>query len=271
MKGLAGMRWEAISALAAVAGLIAVFWQLFELRRQQRSTFEDALSREHREIAAHFPVEWLLDAPDAAHDTLELPASAPAKLDAFLRYIDLCNEQVFLRKQRRVSARTWNDWRVEIRDNLQRPPLATLWAYVLDRSSRSYYELAYLAALEATDSKRHLGPAWWCPSGLWAPVARVPRFQRPIQLSGTRQRGAIAVSLLRSTADQSAVKTPDPSSIEARMRLDWPQFIVGRLPMDARGVAERRRALEIPGRSHGYAARRLVTGWPQTLASSPSP
>lgn len=62
---------------------------------------------------------------------------------ALLSYIDLSNEQVFLRMNGRIRRATWNDWREGIKSNLRRPAFAKAWSAVKDKTN-SFSELRRL-------------------------------------------------------------------------------------------------------------------------------
>ena len=60
------------------------------------------------------------------------------------RYIDLSNEQVFLRRNDRVSARTWKLWCEGIKAFLSRPAFVRAWAEFKDKSPDTFKELRRL-------------------------------------------------------------------------------------------------------------------------------
>ena len=49
-------------------------------------------------------------------------------------YLDLCNEQVFLRSRRRIRTDTWRDWAAGIRSHLQKPCFQKVWLEVKEES-----------------------------------------------------------------------------------------------------------------------------------------
>ena len=67
---------------------------------QARTDFEDDLAREYRQLAREIPTKALLGE--------ELtPKEHGYAFPLFFHYIDLSNEQIFLRKNGRISAQTW--------------------------------------------------------------------------------------------------------------------------------------------------------------------
>ena len=67
------------------------------------TSFEDDLSKQYRQVARSLPIEALL------WEQLTSEKQGDA-LDDFYRYIDLTNEQVFLRVNGRVARATWRNW-----------------------------------------------------------------------------------------------------------------------------------------------------------------
>ena len=66
------------------------------------------------------------------------------ELAGFLHYIDLCNEQVYLRDTHRVSKRTWSDWLDGMRHTLELPYFRRAWSY-------AYHECNRLEGAEARE------------------------------------------------------------------------------------------------------------------------
>jgi len=133
---------EALGAIASIATAVAVFlawWQIREARQQTITGFEDGLAREYREIAQNIPVAALLG------DELQ-EAEYTAALDDFYHYIDLSNEQVFLRQRGRVRKETWANWRDGIKSNLSRPAFRAAWELIKRKASGSFEELRRLEA-----------------------------------------------------------------------------------------------------------------------------
>jgi len=135
-----------LQAAAEVATALGVFfagWQLLAAKRQSITEFEDSLGREYREIAQRLPVEALLG---GSLDESELKEA----LDCFYHYIDLSNEQTFLRMNGRVTRETWRNWADGIRGNLSRPAFRAAWEEISRRATDSFSELR---RLEASDFK----------------------------------------------------------------------------------------------------------------------
>jgi hypothetical protein len=112
-------------------------WQLRRAAVQARTDFEDRLVAGYRTIAQRIPVEALLGGPLSSDEQARC-------LEAFYHYIDLSNEQVFLRMTRRVSKETWENWSDGIRSHLERPAFAQAWSEIKGRAGRNFGELRLL-------------------------------------------------------------------------------------------------------------------------------
>ncbi len=126
-----------LTGIATTTGLFIAYRQFRLATRQSQTTFEDALSREYRQVAHRLPVRALLGD--------ELPESRETlALDEFYWYFDLTNEQVFLRRTSRVTDATWLSWCEGIATNLRKPAFAKAWEEVKARAPDSFRELRRL-------------------------------------------------------------------------------------------------------------------------------
>jgi len=116
------------AAVVSALGLFLTFWQVRLVKKLATTQFEDTLGREYRELAGRLPTKALL----GEKLTNEEHAAA---MDEFIHYIDLCNEQVFLRRCERITLTTWEYWRDGIRTNLEQPAFARAWAEIKTRST----------------------------------------------------------------------------------------------------------------------------------------
>lgn len=117
-----------LSAAAGVASAFGVFLAFGQLRLMERlavTQFEDGLAREYRVLCGRLPTKALLGKELTDEEYR-------CALDEMIHYIDLCNEQIFLRRQQRVSETTWINWREGIQSNLRLPAFAKAWAEVKD-------------------------------------------------------------------------------------------------------------------------------------------
>lgn len=127
----------AAASLATAVGVIVAAYQIRLTRQLSRTQFEDDLTKQFREIIRRIPIEALLgeELSEEAYDRTR---------DDFFRYIDLSNEQVFLRRNDRVSARTWKLWCEGIKAFLSRPAFVRAWGEFKDKSPDTFKELRRL-------------------------------------------------------------------------------------------------------------------------------
>ena len=83
-----------IASVATAIGVIVAAWQLFLAHKQSVMSFEDTFAREYRELIAKLPTKALLG------ESLTNKEYAN-HFDEMYHYIDLCNEQAYLKKDRK--------------------------------------------------------------------------------------------------------------------------------------------------------------------------
>ena len=130
---------NAAASVATAAGVFIAVWQIKIQLRQDATEFEDDLDQEVREIMLALPMPALFG------EELS-PEGAEQSLDQFYRYIDLCNQQIFLRQQGRISKDRWETWRDEMRLNLSKPAFKAAWEHIKRRAPG---EFALLRRLES--------------------------------------------------------------------------------------------------------------------------
>ena len=123
--------------IVTMVGVIIGAIQLFRQVRERQTSFEDSFAKEYRELLASIPVKAMLG------DRFD-PAELEANLAAFYHYFDLCNEQAFLARDRRIRARTWKFWREGILDNFTRAAFGQAWEHIEPRSPNDFTELRKL-------------------------------------------------------------------------------------------------------------------------------
>jgi hypothetical protein len=146
------MIWQMIGAIGESVTAIGVFVAVYQLvltKKANQTQFEDDLTKEYREITRTIPLNALLGAE------LTIEESTKAR-DGLYFYIDLCNEQVFLRQNGRVCVATWIFWQDGIKSNLARPAFKEAWEVFKLAAPNSFNELRQL---EKTDFKDD--PASW--------------------------------------------------------------------------------------------------------------
>lgn len=135
------MNWTDIVGLATsivtAIGVIVAARQLTLSKRQSRTQFEDDLAREYRALVERIPVKALFG------EVLE-QAEYEQNLHLFYRYIDLSNEQVFLRQKERLSSETWENWVEGIKANLSLPAFTKAWDEIKSKLPHRFQELRLL-------------------------------------------------------------------------------------------------------------------------------
>jgi len=127
----------ALSSLATAVGVGVTARQLFVTREQATTSFEDSLVSQYRSIIERIPVEALFG------ENID-PDAQTKLLPHFYRYFDLCNEQIFLRKKKRITDKTWSNWSDGIKSNMTRPAFATAWSEVAHRAVGDFEHLREL-------------------------------------------------------------------------------------------------------------------------------
>ena len=127
----------ALGSAATAVGVIFAVQQIRLAKQLAQTQFEDDLTKQFREIIRRIPIEALLgeELSEEAYDRTR---------DDFFRYIDLSNEQVFLRRNDRISARTWKLWCEGIKAFLSRPAFGRAWGEFKDKSPDTFKELRRL-------------------------------------------------------------------------------------------------------------------------------
>lgn len=139
------MDWIGIATLcSSLATTVGVFFAWFQIKKTgdlHRTQFEDSLAKEYRDLIQKIPVKALLGR--------ELTAKEYEEAKPFLfHYINLTNDQIFLRSKGRISLEVWNDWQRGIKYNLNDlPAFKKIWVEIKE-DSESFRELRTLELKE---------------------------------------------------------------------------------------------------------------------------
>ena len=141
------MIFDAVVSLAIVGVFIAV-WQIWESRKIAQTSFENGLNQEYRELVRDIPMDVLIGKPfKDKNDGLR---------EIIYNYLDLCNEQTYLRQIKRISKSRWKDWNEGIRDNLSKPAFKEVWDEIKEMAPTTF---TALDSLEKSEFK--IDPAKW--------------------------------------------------------------------------------------------------------------
>ncbi len=110
----------AIAAIATALGVGIAAWQIRESRKLAQTSFEDSIDQQYRELAKGIPVDALI-----GNEVSEEQKTETREL--IYNYLDLCNEQTYLRFKNRVSGDTWNDWTAGIQAHLEKTEFRNVW------------------------------------------------------------------------------------------------------------------------------------------------
>jgi hypothetical protein len=131
---------ELVSTLASVVmavGVVFAWWEIRLTQKQAVMAFEDDFDREYREIIRQIPAKALLGG--------DLDEAEFGEAFRYLfQYIDLSNEQVFLRQIGRISPETWETWREGIEMNLRQRAFKRAWEQIKAQASDTFTELQRL-------------------------------------------------------------------------------------------------------------------------------
>lgn len=141
--------WNSIVSIFTAIGVLLAAFQLRVSSKISQSEFEDAIDQQYRELAKGIPVDALIGktvSDDKKEVTREL----------IYNYLDLCNEQIFLRKKKRVRKDTWVDWCAGIESNLRKSEFKKVWLEIKLESPKTF---TFLEKLEKSDFKED--PLTW--------------------------------------------------------------------------------------------------------------
>ena len=127
---------DKISLVVTAIGVIIAAWQLWESRKISQTSFEDGLDQQYRNLAMDIPVNALIGSPvkDNKNKLREI----------IYNYLDLCNEQAYLWRKKRISKNRWKDWNEGIKDNLRKPAFKEVWDEIKQYASGTFTSLEML-------------------------------------------------------------------------------------------------------------------------------
>ncbi len=123
------------STATAIGVLIAVF-QLWHAEKLASTEFEDQLRRDYRDICAALPVKTFMGQPLSEKELQEA-------LGQFHQYFHLCNSQLFLRSQGRISLATWEMWSRGMIANFELDAFQQAWEFI--HTEATQHRLEYLS------------------------------------------------------------------------------------------------------------------------------
>jgi len=141
--------WNSIASIFTSFGVLVAAFQLRVSSKIAQSKFEDSIDQQYRELAKDIPVDALIG-KNVANEKKELTR------ELIYNYLDLCNEQVFLRKKKRVRKDTWVDWCSGIESNLSKSEFKKVWIEIKQEAPETF---TFLEKLESSKFKED--PSKW--------------------------------------------------------------------------------------------------------------
>jgi len=135
----------AVGSLATGVGVIFGAWQIRLSKKQAQAEFEDNLDQQYRNLTMDLPVDVLIGKVPKEDDKERVR-------ELIYNYLDLSNEQVYLRAKGRISQHTWNSWCSGIKAHLDRPEFKRVYDEVKQDSSFTYLE-SLISQSYGTDPK----------------------------------------------------------------------------------------------------------------------
>ena len=123
-----------IANAGTALAVIFAAWQIWQSKQQAVTSFEDSLAKEYRKLTARLPTKALLGEPLTENEYED-------SFYEMYHYFDLCNEQAFLAKTKRISEQTWTFWKDGIKSNINRPAFERAWSEIAARSNGEFSEL----------------------------------------------------------------------------------------------------------------------------------
>jgi len=138
-----------LAPYATTISVIIALVQVFRNTEQSKTTFEDSLTKEYREIIRRIPYKALVG------ESLNGDENKNEAFNEIFNYMDLCNEQIFLRMSGRVRRKTWLNWQEGMKTNFSLTNFGLAVTEVFDKMPNNFKELKKVKDHEYnTDPKR---------------------------------------------------------------------------------------------------------------------
>ena len=127
-------KWAFLAPYATSIGVLIAMFQLIRSASQSITAFEDSISKEYREIIRKIPYNALIGVE------LGNTEKDHARNEIY-NYMDLCNEQIFLRSSNRVRLKTWQEWQDGMKLNFELPFFKETSEQIYSKLPDSFTEL----------------------------------------------------------------------------------------------------------------------------------
>jgi len=132
--------WAVVGAVATATGtLVTAFgvvfgaWQIRISKKQSQAEFEDRFYQQYRSLTIDLPVDVLIGMKPNKEDEAYVR-------ELIYNYLDLSNEQIYLRAKGRITSHTWNSWSSGIEAHLKRPAFLEVFDEIRNASGFTYLE-----------------------------------------------------------------------------------------------------------------------------------
>ena len=132
--------WNSIVSIFTAVGVLIAAFQLRVSSKIAQTEFEDSIDQQYRELAKGIPVDALIG-KEVSLDKKEMTR------ELIYNYLDLSNEQIFLRKKKRIRKDTWVDWCKGIEANLAKTEFDNVWQEIKRESPQTF---SFLERLESS-------------------------------------------------------------------------------------------------------------------------
>ncbi|GHA16313.1 hypothetical protein GCM10008090_27650 [Arenicella chitinivorans] len=123
--------WNSLVSVATAVGVLIAAFQLRTSSKIAQSEFEDSIDQQYRALARGIPVDALIG-KSVSNDKKEMTR------ELIYNYLDLCNEQIFLRRKKRIRKDTWVDWCAGIESNLAKLEFEEVWSEVKKEAPQTF-------------------------------------------------------------------------------------------------------------------------------------
>lgn len=142
-----GLSWasESWTSIILFAGLVIAVYELKQFEIRSKTALENGLNQEYREIIRDLPANAILD-----NEVDEWPKkeSERTNISLIYPYIDISNQQIFLRKRGRITKSRWKDWEAGMETHFSTQEIREAWEDIKDETDgpkgRSFDELRRL-------------------------------------------------------------------------------------------------------------------------------
>jgi hypothetical protein len=117
--------------------LILNLYQLLQNSKFKNKEFENTLNHRYRDLTREIPVRALLGEELSDNEFEE-------NFEWLYYYLDFTNEQIYLRKQGKISSESWREWRAGIMSNMEQPAFCQAWQEVNNSVDDDFDELRTL-------------------------------------------------------------------------------------------------------------------------------